>query len=126
LAAAGAAALGLSEPVPGELPGIAQGSVGLWRVGIVGSSFMVFYVLMLAIGLAFYGRAFIEFGPSGVKAGEVVQAKQQAGLEGLTEALNALAENVALNASLTQVMAAQTRHRMDEFERRLDELKTGP
>jgi hypothetical protein len=79
LAAVGAIALGFFVPIPQELPSLAQGSATLWRVEQGGFSFVVFYVLVIAVALALKGRGFTEFGPGGVKTGDVVRTKKKKG-----------------------------------------------
>jgi len=79
LAAVGAIALGLFAPMPQELPSLAQGSATLWRIEQGGFAFVAFYVLVVAIALALKGRGFTEFGPGGVKTGDVMRPKNQKG-----------------------------------------------
>ena len=79
LAVAGALAVGLLAPLPPELPSLAQGSSTLWRVEQGGISFVVFYILIVSVALALKGRGFTEFGPGGVKAGDVDRRKNQNG-----------------------------------------------
>lgn len=122
VAAAGAAVLALAVPGPDELPSLAQGSVALWRLEQFIFSFAAFYLPLMVFALALRGRGFVEFGPGGVKAGDVAQQKQQIGLQELAAAMEVLRQSIEKNAALTQVAVEQTRVELEELRQRLDEL----
>lgn len=123
LVALGAIALGLAVPAPKELPGLAQGSTALWRVEVIGFSFAIFYLLVAAIALALQGRGFIEVGPSGVKAGDVIQKKHQLGLEGQAETLNSVRRGVWISAALQRAAVQQQGEELKNLRDRLARLE---
>ncbi|HET9592295.1 MAG TPA: hypothetical protein VFP17_05195 [Solirubrobacterales bacterium] len=123
LVAVGAVVLGLAVPAPEKLPGLAQGSTALWRVEIIGFAFGIFYVVVAAIALAVEGRGFTEVGPSGVKAGDVVQKKHQLGLEEQAEILDAVRRAVLANAALQRAAVQRQGEELKELRDRLDQLE---
>jgi hypothetical protein len=123
LAAIAAIVLGLAISAPEKLPALAQGSTALWRVEQIGFSFFVFYVLIAAIALALGGRGFTELGPSGVKAGDVVQQKHQRGLEEQAETLAGVRRSAVMNATLTRAAIQQQGHELKELRERLARLE---
>jgi len=122
VAAAGATILALAVPDPDGLPSLAQGSVALWRLEQFVFSFAAFYLPLMAFALALRGRGFVEFGPGGVKAGDVAQQKQQGGLEELAAAIEVLRQSVEMNAALTQVAVQRTSQELEELRQRVDDL----
>jgi hypothetical protein len=123
LAVAAGAAIGLAVPVPEELPGLAQGSVALWRAQQAAFFSGLFYLFVTAIVSAMEGRGFTEIGPGGVKTGQVVQKQQQAALERQNETINAIRREAEKDAALLQVAMLQTQQKLKELEQRQVKLE---
>jgi len=126
LAGVAAIAFGLAVPVPDDLPVPAQNSAALWRVEQAAIAYAFFYLLVLATTLGLKDRGFVEFGPGGVKAGDVAaaQKERQIALEKQAETLAALRDAVAMHAALSQAAVQQLQRELRELEQRLDKLNS--
>jgi len=77
-AATAAGAVALAVPVPARIPAFALCAAPVYRGEVGLACFLIFYVVIQAIGLAVSGRGFVRFGPRGVEPGRVL-GKPRAG-----------------------------------------------
>jgi hypothetical protein len=131
-ATAFAALLGLTAGIPEKLPGIALESPSVYRVEVGFLCLAAFYVAILLIALAAYGKGIVKFGKDGAEAGEVITRKVDAQGSAGEEVIKALRQQERITGSNTEAIEAvrqafnykeeADRRRFKEIEQELREL----
>lgn len=110
--------IGLAEPAPEPLPGLAQGSMAVWRLGVAILCFIPLYLMWVALVMALGGRGFTEVGPGGAKAGSVVEETQQDAIVEQAERADRLHDELLKSNRITRAA-------LDDVDRRLTDLERG-
>jgi hypothetical protein len=132
----GAVVVGVGVEVPKPVPEFALEARPIYRAQVSGAWFAIFYVMVMAIALAFSGRGFVRFGPGGVEAGRIFKRARarrktessigelQAGFRNVQRSLEAVAaglEVISERQDEAEEERAALGARIDELERRIAE-----
>lgn len=96
----------VDPPSINDLPGLAFSSRLLYRNEVGAISFVFYYIAVLLFVMALNGRGMTQFGPRGVRDGEVVnrerQEEAQSTFEGQEESISALTRDLAGNIEVAR------------------------
>jgi hypothetical protein len=121
LAAAGGVWVGTHVTVPDPAPEFALLSDAVYRAEVGGVWFVIVYLGIMAVTLAFEGRGFVRFGPRGVEAGRLrkklrARRKSSRSVKRLQKGLKTVYVSIkALTAAVHDLYARQSQ--VEEVQR---------